>query len=387
MLTCYIFSEHFNDENCLSVRLDEQGNVEQPLQLRSIEDFKKLQENSKTIVVLPTHVSCIHELELPYINERKARPALTYALEDKLAQPVTNLHFSFDKEHYENNRYLILVTDKQIISDLKAKLVGANIKYNVITNEWFSLNIGEACVIESSLLVNDINFKGALSIDLLDKYLGGQASFSHVLKFTDSQVLQHSEKFTQVDMDSYNWVATQLFKKNPMNFCQGEFQHNTHKDSSKRWYKLAIILGSVWVCGLILTNLVSWLVLDNQLSDYDKKIAVVYREFFPNAKQVISPKFRINQLLKKNESGYDARIWKLLANLSAAVHPDNLDKDDYVSIQQLKFQNSNLSVRITSHDFYGLEKLALRLKKLHVTVRKSSAATKGDKVIATLELS
>ena len=57
-----------------------------------------------------------------------------------------------------------------------------------------------------------ISFKGALSVDLLDTYLKNQTSFSHVLMFNDTQSLTHADKFTKVDMESYTWVATKLFK-------------------------------------------------------------------------------------------------------------------------------------------------------------------------------
>jgi general secretion pathway protein L len=391
MFTCYIFTDQFDDENCLSVRLDSKGLVDEPLRFRTIAEFKSLQENSKTIVVLPTKMCSIHELELPFINENKARQALSYALEDDLAQSVSTLHFSFDREHYKHNRYLVVVIDKTILLDLKHKLARLDINYNEITNDWFALNLGESGIIGNSILVSDINFKGALSVDLLDTYLKGQTSFSHILIFNDTQALVHADKFTKIDMESHTWVATKLFQQKPMNLCQGEFKHNTNQEDAKRWYKLAAILGSVWVCGLLLTNLTMWFALKSELADYDKKIAVVYRKFFPEAQQVISPKFRINQLLKKNQSGFDGLVWKLLIKLANAINPSDTRiatfKDgDFVTVQQIRFQNSMLSVILECSDFSVLAVIEKRLAIEQVRVRKTGAAKKGDIITATLEL-
>ncbi len=103
--TCFIFTEVLNEDQCLCLRLDPNGQIDAPLALRSTSEVKALQMNARTIVVLPTQSSSLHEVELPLLGERKARAALPYALEEELAQNVTTLHFSFDQKHYKQNRY------------------------------------------------------------------------------------------------------------------------------------------------------------------------------------------------------------------------------------------------------------------------------------------
>ncbi|MDP3706231.1 MAG: type II secretion system protein GspL [Legionellaceae bacterium] len=391
MYTCFLFAEHFDEENCLSLRLDELGQIDEPLMRRTMDELQLLQTNSQTVVVLPTQLASLFTLELPWLTDQKARAAIPYALEDQLAESVTLLHFAFDRQHYQHDRYLVVVIAKQIIMDLMSKLIRLQLNFDVITLDCFALNLGEACVIENSMLIYDVTFQGALSIGLLDNYFKNQTSYSHIFAFNDSVPLTHADQFTRVENVSYAWIAERLLKQKPMNLCQGGLQHNTNQKQTKRWYQLAALLGGVWLIGLLVMNAVLLGVLKNHVADYDAKIAVVYRQFFPETRQVISPRFRIGQLLKQNQSGQDALLWQLLEKLAYAAFPSHADAKsmpahDTLNIQRIRFQNKTLSVTLACNDFAELEQIQARLQHDHVTVRQAGAATQANQVVATLEL-
>lgn len=384
MYTCYLFAEKFDDENCLSIRLNDAGDVCDPLEVRSLDEFRLLQQNSKTIIVLSSQLAAIHAVEAPLLNENKARPVIAYALEEKLAESVTHLHFSFAKSHYFSGNYLVVVIEKQIIFDLQNRLNKFQIEYNDITCDWFALSLGESCVIANRYIVNDVNFRGGLDLDLFQVYLNSQTDFSHIIIFNDSPALPHAEKFTKVDLDAYAWIAKKLYLQKSINLCQGEFAHNTNNEVSKKYLKLAVVLGAVWLVSLLASNVISLFLLNKQLAVYDKKIAVVYREFFPDARQVISPRFRINQILQKNQSGYNGVFWQLLAKFATVVKEAN-DAEDLI-VEQISMQNTKLEINISCKDFEVLEKIESGLKSQKINVHKSGVITKGDKVLATLEL-
>lgn len=379
---CYLFAEHFDDDNCLSILLNFDGSVNEPLKTRTTEEFKLLQQAAKTFVVLPTSFSSIHELELPLLNTRKARQVISYALEEELSQVVTELHFVFDSQYYINNRYLVCVIDRNIIINLQNKLETLNINYDVITSDWFSLKQGDASVVGNNMLVNSIEFKGSLELDLIATHFN-TITAPNVFVFNDSKNFNNLGEVIKTNLDSYVWVAAQLLKNKPMNFCQGEFQHNTDNIVVRRWYKISAALCLALIVSFLSTNLINLFVLNHLLSDYDKKIAVIYKSFFPNAKQIINPRFRVNQLLKDNRSGYNGVFWTLLNKFT--INYSFMQSD--IVVKELRFQNSSLLVKLTCNDFSSLEKLESNLKKDNVKVYNSGASTKGDKVEASLELS
>ncbi len=379
MRTCFLFADFFDEEKCLSIALDEAGHAYAPLIRRTVDELRSLQVNTKTIIVLPTKLGGLYEVELPWLADSKSRQAIPFALEDQLAEPVTSVHFAYDREHYQQHRYLVAVIEKKVIRDLLAKLERFEIDFDAMTLDWFALEYGEAALIESQLLVNNATFKGSVSIELLSHYLKQQTEYTHILTFTDNPPIEHADKFTFIDCRAYHWIALRLLNHKYINFFQDEFQHHTNQRQTKRWYQLAALMGITSVFVTLIMNTIMLIILKNKVTGYETKIAAIYHQFFPESHQVMSPKFRINQLITQSQSGVDEILWPLLAKLGEV---DFLKE----SLQHLHFQNHVLSVTFVCQDFAELEQLQTRLQSKQVKVHQAGAAKAGKEVIATLEL-
>lgn len=380
--TCFIFTQYLDEEQCLCLRLDKEGQVDAPLAIRPIRDVRVLQIEARTIIVVPTQSSSLHEIELPWLGERKARAAIPYALEDQLAQNVTTLHFAFDRQYYKNNRYLVTVTDKQFLLDLIAKLDALDLSFEMLTLDWFALKENEVCITETGLLVHDKIFKGALNGELASIYLGSQDKNIPILKFKDSTPALKVKKATPIDSPIAVWIAQRLFQSDGMNLCQADLQHDTRQNVVRYWYYGCAIMASVLLMSVMFINALYLHSLTMKIAEVDKKTAVIYRDFFPEAKQVISPRFRITQLLTAGFSNSDTSfLWTLLDKFAHAV------KGNSFTIEQIRFQNRMLSVTLVSNDFATLENLQQRLQQDKVNVRQAQASSQEHKVVATLELS
>ncbi len=365
MLTCFLFAQTLTEESCLSLRLDDQGKLDAPLETRTLDAVRELQVNCRTMVVLPTDTSSLHSLELPWLSDRKARAAIPYALEEHIAQSVSSVHVAFDQQYYQNNTYLVVVIDKAFLQNLILRLDEASIAFDAITLDWFALHVDEACVQDNRLLVNDVAFKGVLSGVLADNYLANRSGSNLVTMSLGS---------------FYEWVAKRLLNTHVLNLCQGELQHQTRDFSNKRWYQLSGALAGLWLVSYLIIHAVISHQLTNKMADLDQKIAVIYREFFPQAHQVISPRFRVEQLLKQGRGGQDHALWPLQDRLAEAMHPDEL------TINQFHYQNQTLSIILLANDFAALEGLQQRLQQAGVNVTQAQAASHEKHVLATLEL-
>ncbi len=382
MATCFIFFQNRDEEQYLSLLLDLQGHLDAPLMLRSIQELKALQAGVRTVVVLPAENSGLHEVELPWLNEHKARAAIPYALEEQLAQDVSTLHVAFDRAHYLHHHYLVVIMDKSYLLSVMGTLDRLGLHYDDITLDWFALKDGEACVTARGLLINETLFKGALTKELAIAYLGNKEKFAHLLMFNDSLALLEEESSLHIDESSFVWIAKRLLEGQPMNLCQGPFQQKKGQNNLQFWYKASALVAGLWLLSMVVINGVSLYFIHKKRVDVDLKTAVVYRQFFPNASQIISPRFRVGQLLQSGPSGSDnALMWSLLNKLAHAFEGDT-------SIpQQLRFQGTALTVTLISNDFAALEHLEQRLQKENVKVVQTQAASEKNKVLATLELS
>jgi len=378
MDTCFLFVKHLDDKGCFSLKLNEDGELVSPPKQRTFEEILNLQHESRTFIVESCDNATIIELELPWLAERKARVAIPYALEDKLAQSVDELHFSFDKQRYQNNHYLVFVISKNRMHHLLNQLAEHRIDFDLITLDWFALAPQEMCVSELSLLVNHDEFKGALSGELALNYLSKHL-LNQPLMFQDSQIVTDLS-LSKNEEYSFTWIARALQHTKPLNLCQGEMQHGNNTEWINKGYKLVAVLACLWIVSILGVNALKLHSINKQTAQIDQEIALVYREFFPEAKQVISPKFRIKKLLAENTSENQNHFWFVLNQFAKAAGTSP------PTIEHLRYQNKILSVTLVINDFTTLEKLEDQLKKLQLKVKQTQASTHDQHVVATLEL-
>ncbi|ASQ46597.1 type II secretion system protein GspL [Legionella clemsonensis] len=390
MVTCFLFIHDLNEDSCLSLCLNEQGEPIAPLAKRSVNELKTVQKNCRTILVLPTQIFSLHRLTLPWLTEKKARAAIPFALEEKLAQNVNSLHFAFDKHHYQNGQYLVVVGDKQFLSGVMEKFDQENIKFDYVTLDWFALNKQEIAILESCLLINEEEFEGALSQDLANFYQNKLNSAApgqyEIFAFSNSNsqlisALGSNAEVTTIKENSYIWLAQRLQNKKIMNLSQGSLAREGGNHLTRRWYQAAIAMSILWLVTLIASKTIQIHQLNQDTATVDTQIATIYRQFFPQAQQIISPKFRITQLLKSNQNNADSSFWLLLNTLAKSFRKNLMD------LSQLRFQNQTLLITLTTTNFEELENLQTQLQKANIKVRQTQASTENEKVVGTLELS
>ncbi len=383
MLTWLIFVKQSSEDALLSIRLDPNGHVDQPLKNRSAAEINALQSQARTLIVLPSEWSSFLELTLPWLVERKAREALPFALEDHLAQPVTQLHFAIDRAYYQNNSYLVVTIQKQRLQAWMQRLKEWGIAYDAITLDWFALSSDEACASENGFLVRSAEYNGAVSFDVWEGFPHDWAKPLQWITCQDSAESKPMPLSTPYAGSYYQWLAERLFTNKFINLCQGEFQHDTRMTQVKRWYRWSGILAGIWFLGFLSLHAGLSLMLSHQNAQLDQHIAKVYHAFFPEARQVVSPKTRVMQLIQKNQTGHDVVLWTLLAKLSMVLgqaHP-------LTEVQTLHFQNQVVTATLVCASFSILEKIEAQLQQSQVHVHQLSAATEAKQVVAKLELS
>ena len=374
----FLFTKHLNDTGCLCLKISQMGELLAPLEQRNFEQIQTLQKECTTLIIEPATSVSLIDFNLPWLPERKARIAIPYALEDKVAQSVEELHFAFDKLRYHDNHYLITVISKQRMQYLMDFFNDQDIKFDVITVDWFALSPQELCVSESTLLINNDDFKGALTGELALTYLKNNPQHQPLI-FQDSEIILDSSLPKNPD-HSYTWIAQQILKTKPLNLCQGEMLQGNTSGWINKGYILSGVLCVIWLLSIIIVNAISLHFINKKTDNIDKQIAVIYHEFFPEAKQVISPKFRITQLIGNNTANSQVRFWFLLNQFAKTIN------DSTITVEQLRFQNTTLSVTVVCSDFASLEAIENKLRKLQLNVKQVQASTRDQHVVATLEL-
>lgn len=374
----FLFTKHLDDQGCYCLKQSQQGELILPPAVRTFAEIKIVQEYCTTWIVESTINASLHDLEFPWLPERKAREALPFALEEQLAESIDELHFAFDKAHYQNKHYLIAVLNKQRMHYLMTIFKEKDIEFELITLDWFAVPAHTLCVFGNTLVVNNHDFKGALSGDLAAHYLK-KHPLTQTLIFSDSTLTSDNPTEKQEE-DSCTWIAQQLATLKPLNLCQGTMLKENASEWITKGYQLVAALAGFWLLSLLLVHGIALFIINKKTSLIDEQIAVIYHQFFPEAKQVISPKFRINQLLNTDSANAQTRFWFLLNQLAKVI------KDNTTTIEQVRYQNKALLVTLICPDFSKLEQIEKKLAASQLKVKQTQASTQNQQVVATLEL-
>lgn len=382
MACVFLFVEYLDDTGCMCVRLEDDASVSASLAHRTFAEIKTLQLGAHTVIVVPTTLGGLYRVDLPWLGDRKAREAIPFALEEQLAQKLQTLHFAFDKAHHQNNQYLVVVMDKPYLQDLIARLDEAGIMFHEITMDWFALHPHEILLAPSSVLLDVETYQGALSFDLAGVYLSKLADRSTVISFTDTPAEWNRYASTLVDDPFLIWVAKRLQQESRLNLCQGEFKRSRQQEGySQRWLFILAGVAGLWLITALGVNIVNNIRLNHQLNLVDQDIAVIYRQFFPNSERVISPKFRITQLLHHDQgASKTGTLWQLLDKFEKSIKLKDM------TIERMDFKSQLLSVTLKARDFSVLDSLGERLKQANVHVAQKQATSHEKYVTAVMEL-
>lgn len=385
MATCFLFfdtvdtsAEHV--ERFWAVRLDDAGEVDLPLASYAVEEIQTMQAGHQTVVVLPTSVVSLHRLELPKLSSRKAREAIPYALEEELASPVSELHVAFDNDTHLNNTYRVVVINRLRLRAWMQELEALNIVFDAITLDWFALLSGEVCATATDLLVHQDGVLGALSPLLAASYVQTHPAAHTGLMFDDSETSLKQLKFVPHAGSYRLFVAKRLQTKHYINLCQGSFQRRTQNKQGLRWYGLCGVLLLAWFVSVLSFHALALHRLHTKEEAIDKQIAQHYHVFFPEAKQVISPRFRIERLLNQAGAASHDTFWILFDAFATVAETNPLD------LENVRFRDDTLWVSVVAPDFSVLESFEQRLKKSAIRVNQTQARTRDNQVTATLEL-
>ena len=383
MATCFLFLEPIDIaqiEQLMAVRLDDAGEVDLPLASYTSEEIKSMQVGSQTVVVLPASVASLHRLELPKLSSRKAREAIPYALEEELAEPVTELHVAFDRDTQGDGKYRIVVINRLRLRAWTNELEALGLAFDAITLDWFAVHPGEACATATDLLVHQDAVIGALSPLLATQYLKAHPEATAGFTFDDSEASLQQLELPAHEGSYRLFVAKRLREVNYINLCQGSFQRSTHNKGGARWYGLCALLFGAWFVSVLGMNAAALHRLHTKQDVLDAQISKHYHVFFPEAKQVISPRFRIERLLSQTSAAPHDSFWMLFDALANVIASNPLE------IEQIRFRDQTLWVSVAAQDFALLDAFEQQLKKEHVSVKQTQARTRDNQVAATLEL-
>ncbi len=374
----YIFIDSLVAQSFSCVCLDKTGAVVTPLSFLTLTELKRMQQKTHTVVVLSTAEASLHQVPLALVNDKKVRQALPYALEDKLAAASAEMHFAFAKQFYTANKYLVVVISKAYLDALLSFLTANTLIVDVITIDFFAVSPNEFVFVGHGGIINKPdNFQGFLPGQLALDYLSKNEENTHLFSLERSTLAANKRAKASLDV-THSWLAQRLQAVKPINLLQGIY---SPASSSKKNYYLTLFSVLFFTAAWLVSTSVSIYKTNKKIRDTDSKIAQIYHHFFPNAAQVISPKFRVQQLLKSQGPTSKSTLWTLLAAFTKSVDLQ------HSTINEIQFAQQKLTVVFTSSSFDAIQVLQKKLQQERIIVKQAQVSSAEHTIKSTFELS
>ena len=161
-----------------------------------------------------------------------------------------------------------------------------------------------------------------------------------------------------------------------MNICHSEFVLSKTSKYKINYFYLSLTFMLTWILSFFIFSLIINFQQNHKIKTLDNKILASYKQVFPNAKQVINPKFRVEQLLKKYQKEASP-FWKIISIMG-----------DYpLKFNLMHYSNNHLNVGFNVPEFKDLENYKHKLTSKGLLVKQKGAFQKDKNVEVSLEIS
>lgn len=372
---------------------------------------------ARVSVLVPGSDVLLAQVELPTMKAQRLSKAVPFALEEQLAEDVDDLHVAIGQQNKQGIVTNAVVSRTRLEAWL-AQLKAAGLHADVMTPEVFGVHWeqddaaeqgGWSMMIDGQRGLLRTGAQTGLAFEMSNLSPVMQACFDEVgdkfpaslrLIVCDDERFESSEEYRllaevcaakNIDLsldlrDEARSVtlARSFDEQHAINLLQGDFSRKQQLEKLLRPWRPAIILLGLWLVMQVGMFVVEYSHLSSSSTELREQIEAVYRDAFPQSRNIVNPKVQMQRGLEKlrNGGGQSEGLLALLAQ-AGAVFKDT----DGIKLRTLRFKSNKLDVDVEMPDLQSLDKLKQRLSeeaKLQVEI--VSASSREGKVESRLAL-
>lgn len=376
----------------------------------SLADAAAHAAGARVVALVPGADVLLARVEMPNLNRSNLAKAVPYALEEQLAGDVEDLHIAIGNRD-ASGRVANAVVSRQAIDSWLERLKQAGVHVDVLASEVFGVPLGEGAETDLrwGLLVNggQACLRTAPQAGLATEAENLPAVFQALLdEAGDAPPAELTVTVCGADVFSASaacntlralcedhgiaWSLRQTGEASPVllaqgfneqhaiNLLQGDYSRKQQLEKLLRpWLPAVVVLG-LWLMLQVGLTGFEYVRLSEQDQALRAQIEAVYREAFPEARNVVNPKVQMEQALAKLRGGSKASggFLALLAE-TGKVFKDTSG----LKLRSLRYKEGKLEVDLEVADLQILDNLKQRLideAKLKVDI--VSASSRDDKV-------
>ncbi len=330
--------------------------------------------HTKIMILFPSEDIFLSTVSLPPVKRSHQSSAALYALEEKLAEDVLDLHAVVFNQN-PDGLYSVGIIRKTLLESWLQKFEAANLRPHLLLPDIFAIPYKEnhwtALYYHQRVLVRtDLSQGFAVSEKHFDLLSNKQAHPEVIVLKSDSM---------EIFLNQFDENIPRL---STYNLLQGTYRPRTQWTEMKKVWLLPIILCASWLILLTIMTATKFIMLASESSRLNTEISALYSVAYPEATAVVSPQFRISREIKQLKGGQQNQ-----SSLELIAKTGNILKEiPKTTIESVNFREDELKISLQTKDFQVLENIVNQLKKAHLEVKQSDAARSGENVTATLSV-
>lgn len=347
---------------------------------------------SHVVVIVPSADVLLTHVEVPKLSRARLLQAVPNLLEESLAEPIEAVHFALGTWESGQPLPVAVVSKHKMTQWLEwvqqnlpgiegaiAEFVPDVFGLPYAANQWTLMNLDKTVLVRTQLVagfaIESTSFpllvKGMISEDNKPEQI--RVYGNDTFDLTSLGVNVSTQPMPNSPLSLF---AEQLRAENSeaINLLQGDFERNHKYQLTKRLLTAAGVLVVVWMTVLTAIDATKYFYLRSEVADLDSKIEVVYKSLFPNATHVVSPRVRIERLLKNARAGDQNKQFIHTLALIAPV----ITQGKGITLKALDYRDDTVMLDVEATDFALLDTLVSNIKSSGVTVEQSGASKTGD---------
>ena len=372
----------------------EDGTVRQTALHDDVTGLAPLSYDKIVIVIVPGEDVLLTQVTVPKMNRSRLLKTIPFALEDELIFDVDTLHFALLDDQVEGALPVAVVTKEKMHSWL-ALLSELQIAPDQFIPATLTLPFKEGSwtfVIDDLIMVRTSFYHGFVcdvtSADTLIKLAYEKAIVKPVqmdcYQMTDANItlplpIECSAQ-PMNEKDKMILLAHQAANQPMLNLLQGAYAVKKQRKASLLGLRNSVMsLAVIWIGLLFAYPIVSYFILKARLDAIDTQIAVIYKRHFPQSTEVVAPKLRLEEKLRRSNEASGNQLLSLLTQVGGG-----LTKVSSIKLKRFDYQHNQLILIVTAANSDDFTAFTDYLTQQGLTVKQQNATLTGERIDATL---
>lgn len=387
--------------------IDQQGKLSSTIESGDLDSISEQAKTHKAIVLLDAACLSIEAVHIPSNNRQRQLQAIPYALEDKLASDIENLHFALGRKQSEQG-IPVIVVQRELLDSLLDQFRQAGISLQALLADTLALpitqnnNDNDWCILidhdqvliktgpSSGLYIDRQNLTTMLPL-LIAEATPAVTSITLYHEDNDSHAAELlGELDTSLSIKSFTTsplsiLAQHLHDARQLNILQGDYAPKKQRSPLLKPWKAVAALAGVWLILQLIYAGIETVQLKEKNQQLTLQIEKEFKRAIPSAKKFTGMRSRIKTTLKELRGGLSDDTQQHFLQILADATPA-LASNPKITINGIVYRNRRIDIELQADSLQSLEAVKNQLVAIPQLKTLLSTSVEKDKVNGRLRL-